>query len=615
MFASGLGLALLWVVKLLRDSETTFKRSPMHWPVLGFVAYTFVRYFNSELEYEARRELLYVVVYGLVYFAAVCNFGSARDRRVLLWTLMILALVQAAYGIWQFAGKTDRVFSWDRTIQFHGRASGTYICPNSLAGFLEITMALLLGQMVFFNRRERSMERSVVQKLSLIYVLLVAGVALVLTLSRAGWFSTLAGLGVFLLLWSRLGRFQWKQWVGGAVLLAVILGVALALEPVRHYVLRSFTATPDRASVGLRDKGLGDRVSMWRGTVAMIQERPMLGSGPGSWQYFFLKHKDETIGTDPEDAHNDYLQLASDYGVIGFLLVAWAFVAFFWHARLHLAAGSPPEHRAFALGGMTGVSMILVHSWFDFNMHIPGNALLLITVMAFTVAMEDPGGRHPSSILTGRQRGGLAAALLAVSLASVWYLGRASLAVHYGAQGSAYKKANVFKRERTISAYERASSLDPGFPKPYAKRADVYRAEAQWLQGTNNQARRAELANKAIDYYTESLARNRYQTEVRIRRGKAYELLGDTTNALKNFERAVRGDTNNPFALLTLGYAYRDVGETNKALQLLNKVASMGFGGYGPVQLNEIDIMFPDAKWPEYKPDTNAPPHEASPPQ
>jgi tetratricopeptide (TPR) repeat protein len=452
------------------------------------------------------------------------------------------------------------------------------------------------------------------QMISMIYVLLVAGVTLVLTLSRAGWFSTLAGLGIFLLLWSRLGRFQWKQWVGGAVLLAMILGVALALEPVRHYAIRSFTATPDRTSVGLRDKGLGDRVAMWRGTVAMIRERTMFGSGPGSWQYFFLKYKDETIGTDPEDAHNDYLQLASDYGVIGFLLVAWAFVAFLWHARLHLAAGSPPEPRAFALGGMTGVSMILVHSWFDFNMHIPGNALLLITVMAFTVAMEDPGGRHPSSILTGRQRGALAAVLLAVSLATLWYLGRASLAVHYGALASAYKKANVFKRERTISAYERASSLDPGFPKPYAKRADMYRTEAQWLQGTNTQARREELANKAIDYYTESLARNRYQTEVRIRRGKAYELLGDTTNALKNFERAVRGDTNNPFALLTLAYAYRDLGETNKALPLLNKVASMGFGGYGPVQLNEIDIMFPDAKWPEYKPDTNAPPREASSP-
>src|SRR6476646_7418545 len=61
-------LAFLWSTRILLSQESVWSRSPMHWPVLGFFVYAFVRYLFSPLEYEARVEVFQVGLCALVYF-------------------------------------------------------------------------------------------------------------------------------------------------------------------------------------------------------------------------------------------------------------------------------------------------------------------------------------------------------------------------------------------------------------------------------------------------------------------------------------------------------------------------------------------------------------------
>src|SRR2546426_1763651 len=88
-------LALMWVCKLFAAKVVSWKHSPLHIPILGFVAYAAARYFFSPLEYEARVELIGIVCCALVYFIAASNFYRARERAWFIWALLFLALAES----------------------------------------------------------------------------------------------------------------------------------------------------------------------------------------------------------------------------------------------------------------------------------------------------------------------------------------------------------------------------------------------------------------------------------------------------------------------------------------------------------------------------------------
>src|SRR3954471_18085439 len=128
-------LGLLWAGKLFFAETVSWKSSPMHFAVLGFVLYAFVRYLFSPLEYESRLDLIEICFSAFVYFIAASNLYRSRERSLFLWALLLLAVFEALSGIWQFATKSPTIYGFDRPIGYSARAGGTFICPNSLAGF------------------------------------------------------------------------------------------------------------------------------------------------------------------------------------------------------------------------------------------------------------------------------------------------------------------------------------------------------------------------------------------------------------------------------------------------------------------------------------------------
>src|SRR6185369_10218160 len=133
----------------------------------------------------------------------------------------------------------------------------------------------------------------------------------------------------------------------------------------------------DTKEIGLRDASIGGRIQLFAGTLKLIADRPVFGSGLGSWEWVYRKYKHPSIQDHPEHTHNEFLNLASDYGLIGFLLLLAFFVGFYRQSLLLSDARLSPEQRAFAVGSAISVPAVLVHSCFDFPLHIPANSVLL----------------------------------------------------------------------------------------------------------------------------------------------------------------------------------------------------------------------------------------------
>ena len=133
------------------------------------------------------------------------------------------------------------------------------------------------------------------------------------------------------------------------------------------------------------DTSLTSRVNVWGKTVDMTLDRPMLGSGPGTFTSIFTQYQPPGIVGRYTMAHNDYLHFISETGIVLMPIIAWIIIVFYrrgFHKRKHpsrIVRGTP-------LGAMSGVTAILVHSIFDFNLHIPANALLFTVLAAIVVS-------------------------------------------------------------------------------------------------------------------------------------------------------------------------------------------------------------------------------------
>jgi O-antigen ligase/Tfp pilus assembly protein PilF len=540
----------------------------LHWAVLSFVTYTVIRYFTSPFEYEARLELFQIGLCGLVYFIAANQFHHRRDRTFFVLALMILAVFESSLGMWQAFTQSDAVFHWQRP-GYTGRGSGTYICPNHLAGFLEMVLGLVVARAAIVRRESKSIERTVILKVLTIYVAAMTIMGILATLSRSGWAATLVGLLALVLLGDWRLRFSLPRL---AVTLGVVAFMAFVLwnvDPIRNYLLKTFPVDSKTQTVSLTDPTLGGRKLMWTATVGMIRDHPWLGVGIGAWQWTYQRYKDFHDMSETDYPHNDFLNLAADYGLIGFAIMLALFVCFFRHAWRIARRTESSEQRAFAVGAMISAISILVHSAFDFNLHIPANSLLLAAIMGFTVAIEDPRQRSVESPSSPLARYATGIALLAVCGVAIRFFIPTVLASHSAEEGESAKWDTNY--EEAFAYYRRASALDPLYPKPYIDMGDIYLSSARWRMTPAKQAERREFAHKAIESYERALTLNPTLAYVLVAKARAHELAGEDALALKSYEKAIEVAPFNAYAHHNLGGFYRDRGEDEKALEAFQK--------------------------------------------
>ena len=121
----------------------------------------------------------------------------------------------------------------------------------------------------------------------------------------------------------------------------------------------------------------------------MVAEAPVLGVGLGTFQDAIIAYRPTGLSDRfyVDYAHNDYLQLLTETGVLGLLILGWAavvwlgFVVGRWRDRQDVLV------RGLVMGGLGAVAAVSVHSAVDFGLHMPANALLFVAVLAVLPAV------------------------------------------------------------------------------------------------------------------------------------------------------------------------------------------------------------------------------------
>ncbi len=309
----GLTLAVIttWVFRLWVSPRPQLLWPPICWLVLAFVGYAIGRYWQAGIEYAARQELIRILVYAALFFAVLNNLHRQESTQIITLTLVFLGMGISFYAGWQMLLKTQRV--WWLPTAYPGRGSGTFGYPNALAGFLEMLLPLGLSYMLIGRL-------SHVTKILLGYASMVIIAGIGFTLSRGGWLVTAAVLAVFcgVLLLHRDYRVQ-------AVVMLIALALAGAvLFPRAQAARRRFEKT---FSSGQPDDL---RLAIWRAAFQMWQDHFWWGVGPAHFDYEFRRYRPVEVQLRPYRAHNDYLNLAVDWGVAGVALVGGVWAAVGW---------------------------------------------------------------------------------------------------------------------------------------------------------------------------------------------------------------------------------------------------------------------------------------------
>jgi O-antigen ligase len=437
------GILLVWVTVLLAGSAVAWRRhghralarlTEFRWPLLLLAALVALAWLQTlplppallallspeaanvqrglspahlSLDvYQSQRLAALAFVYLGAFVVAALAVRSAgrleRLARLLVWS----GLFQAVLGALLFSLTAQyRLFHVDLN---HTRVIGSFVYHNNAAGYLVMCLSMGIGLMLsrfgggghfdgWRSRLSAALAFMLSSKMRLRLMLVIMVVALVLTRSRMGnasFFVALLAVGAVAIVLARRTAPATIVLIASLLVIDIaVIGGWVGLERV----VQRLENTELTEAAGGREESVETRTEAGRLTLGIVEDFPWFGTGGGSFYSSFMRYRSSRPGY-LDHAHNDYAEIAADFGVVGLALMATLVGSSLWLAARVLARRRSSLPRGVAFGAAMSIVALAIHSLVDFNLQIPANALTMVIILAM-VWLAD---RLPSS--SGRRR-------------------------------------------------------------------------------------------------------------------------------------------------------------------------------------------------------------------
>ena len=355
------------------------------------------------------------LAYGCMFCLTLLLADTRRRLELLLRTLVVCGTLQALYASVMVLSGLEYAFLIKKYAG-QGTATGTFINRNHLAGYLNLCLAMGIGLMIAklggeavhtWRQRLRSIARLLLgEKARLRIYLIVMVIGLVLTRSRMGNTAFFAGTfiaGAIALLLMRNAPRSTMLFLASIIALDIlIVGSWFGVDQVAKRIQGTDITTNIDNPLPTEDRDEVDRQA-----VSYVKDFLLTGSGGGSFYVTFPAYVGGGTVSFYDHAHNDYLQLLTETGVIGFVLCALIVAMAAARALQALRRRNDPLMRGTAFGVTLAICWLAIHSTVDFNMQIPANALTMtvILALAWVAASVRAGPGKPGRAIRGDSPG------------------------------------------------------------------------------------------------------------------------------------------------------------------------------------------------------------------
>lgn len=369
------GICILAVIEIAISNQPQLKLPSVLLPLLALTALAFLQSWTGSSADSFQTRFFALQLLALSAFLALLYryAATAQRMRLLAYTVIGIAVVSAIFGILRLTTQHETGFVLPLLRQNQGFAQ--FVNKNHFAYLIEMAIGLIIG--LAFGERTK-------QNLVYLAFLIPLWVALVLSNSRGGILAILVQVLIATMLlvrWPRLkialavvlvaGVCAGTLWVGGDRL-------ANTIAPATNDLTTNVASSRENAS----------RNEIWRATLKLFSAHPVIGAGLGGYWIGITAYHDASGALVPQEAHNDYLELLASGGVIGFVIGVWFLVTVIRVTKSNLSMSKGFVH-ALRAGAVIGIAGVLVHSLFDFGLHLLGNAFVFLTLIMMATAQID----------------------------------------------------------------------------------------------------------------------------------------------------------------------------------------------------------------------------------
>jgi O-antigen ligase len=378
----------LWLTKQWLEGEIKVLWNPLFLPMAAFAVLILLQFVLriSVYPHDSIAQAMLYCAYAMLCFLANQNLLRASQARKVAVILAIFGITVACFALFQGVAPNGKLY-WVRQPRLGGWIYGPYVNHNHYAGLMELLVPIPLIIALSRLVHEKTRIAAGIAAAIMVGTIFLSG-------SRGGMlaiFVELAVLGVV------LSRQEKKTRIAlGVGAFAVVLISLLAWLGGKELTTRV-------TSISTEAKGEisgGMRLSIDRDTIQMFRRKPILGWGLGTFPVVYPQFRSFYTNFFVNEAHNDYLQLLSEMGLLGFATMVWFVAELFRRVPRKIQKWTTDVSGAVTLACTLGITGILVHSLIDFNLQIPANAALFYvfcTIAAAPALLQRSRKRRPVS--------------------------------------------------------------------------------------------------------------------------------------------------------------------------------------------------------------------------
>ncbi|NIM03865.1 tetratricopeptide repeat protein [bacterium] len=596
LFAMQLSVILLlvfWIARMMLEGRIVVKSNLLNLPILFYGLAISLYYIFSRDKVVARNEFQRMLICVFVFFVVANNIRDRKNLNYILSAWLLGSIFVSLNGISSFwavknpANVLTSFFSWlagifsslDKSLHlpvreflgvaYYGpnqRPFATFGNPNFFAGYIIICLPIFFSMFLTERKGWRLLFG-----ICVLFLLL----NLYFTATRGAWGGFIISLAIFAILYSKqVARERWQNFWKGKLKFLIPLFLILVL----HFGLMSTSQRYKKtieAGAGKLHQIIArrtERLLIWRDTLVMGLNNPA-GVGIGAFHIYFPRYASaELLKILPQDrfivnyAHNEFLEIWSETGLIGIGIFIWTIFAFFAQGRLLLKENSGAEsQKILTVGWLASSAAILAHSFVSVNMRFIITAVYFYFVLGLLasqckreIVMPIDWPRTLKLTIIGL--------VFCVGILSIKEIIEPFRAHKLLTEEIGFFEEKEADPQKTIAALEETIKTNPNQALAYYRLGWVYAKEKNWGEAVRNFEIACRLNPKLVG------ARNNL--------GNIYFTLGNKQKAIENYEKAIAINPDMVDAHFNLGYCYYTVGRLKEAADEFKRVLQLDPDNY-----------------------------------
>lgn len=219
------------------------------------------------------------------------------------------------------------------------------------------------------------------------------GIGLLIARSKEMRFKVLLGLAVAIMSLAVILSGSLSGIASLLISLVVTAAIFLCLKDKRFIPVFILIGLASFLGLGrviyiLSEKG---RITQWQDTIKLIKDFPVFGTGLGTYASIFPKYNSVKTYVIHNHARQEYLELLSETGILGFFIITFGFALFFWQILKKLGKTDSPYLKGMGFGVIILIINISFNGFLNSNLYIPAHGFLLSVILALVWSIYSKG--------------------------------------------------------------------------------------------------------------------------------------------------------------------------------------------------------------------------------